>query len=98
MLSKLKSLQTGIVIAGDGRHDSMGHSAKLGAYTIFCCTVSMIIHFSLVKVRFFPSLNPCIGNIIIIIITGHDYSSKNIRFPLSLDCKIRGSYKKKISY
>lgn len=97
MLAKVKSLQTGIVIAGDGRHDSMGHSAKFGAYTIFCCTVSKIIHFSLVQVRFFPSFNPCIGNIINIIITGTNYSSKNIRFPLSLDCKIRGSYKIKYS-
>ena len=35
-----------------GRHDSMGHSAKFGAYTIFCCTVPMIIHFSLVQVRY----------------------------------------------
>ena len=74
MLTKLKSLQTGIVIAGDGRHDSMGHSAKFGAYTIFCCTVPMIFHFSLVQVRVFPSFNPCIVNIIIII-TGRDYSS-----------------------
>ena len=79
MLAKLKSLQTGIVIAGDGRHDSMGHSAKFGAYTIFCCTVPMIIHFSLVQVSVFPSFNPCIVNIIIIIITGRDYSSMYIR-------------------
>ncbi|KAK2555857.1 hypothetical protein P5673_022506, partial [Acropora cervicornis] len=49
MLSKLKALRDGIVIAGDGRHDSMGHSAKFGAYTIFCCTIPMIIHFALVQ-------------------------------------------------
>ena len=52
MLAKLKAIQDGIIIAGDGRHDSMGHSAKFGAYTIFCCTVPMIIHFSLVQVRY----------------------------------------------
>ena len=46
------AIQDGIIIAGDGRHDSMGHSAKFGAYTIFCCTVPMIIHFSLVQVRY----------------------------------------------
>ena len=40
----------GIVMAGDGRHDSMGHCAKYGAYTIFCCTLTKIIHFSLVQV------------------------------------------------
>lgn len=44
MLTKVKALCKGIGIAGDGRHDSMGHSAKYGAYTIFCCTVPMIIH------------------------------------------------------
>ncbi|XP_067047680.1 uncharacterized protein [Acropora muricata] len=49
MLKKLKDLKDGITIAGDGRHDSMGHSAKYCAYTIFCCTVPMIIHFSLVQ-------------------------------------------------
>ena len=38
-----------IVIAGDG-HDSMGHSAKYCAYTVFCCTVSFIIRFAIVRV------------------------------------------------
>ena len=37
------------MVAGDGRHDSMGHSAKFGAYTIFCCTLPMIIHFALIQ-------------------------------------------------
>ena len=46
----MKELGQKVVIAGDGRHDSMGHSAKFGAYTIFCCTVPLIIHFSLVQV------------------------------------------------
>ncbi|XP_068697440.1 uncharacterized protein [Montipora foliosa] len=50
-LTKLKTLSNGVTIAGDGRHDmdSMGHSAKLCAYTMFCCTVPMIIHFALVQ-------------------------------------------------
>lgn len=51
MLDNIKSMGSGVVLAGDGRHDSMGHSAKYGAYTIFCCTVPMIIHFALVQVR-----------------------------------------------
>lgn len=38
-----------VVLAGDGRHDSMGHSAKYGTYTIFCCTVGLIIHIVLVQ-------------------------------------------------
>lgn len=40
-----------VVIAGDGRHDSMGHSAKYGTYSIFCCTVGLIIHIVLVQVN-----------------------------------------------
>ena len=44
------------MIAGDGRHDSMGHSAKYGTYTIFCCNNDKIIDFSLVQVIL------CLGN------------------------------------
>ena len=51
LLEKVKAVSGGVVVAGDGRHDSMGHSAKFGAYTIFCCTVPMIIHFVLIQVR-----------------------------------------------
>ena len=50
MLETRKAQSGGIVIAGDGRHDSMGHSAKFCAYTIFCCTIPMIIHFDIVQV------------------------------------------------
>ena len=32
------------------RHDSMGHSAKYCAYTLFCCTVPLILDFSLIQV------------------------------------------------
>ncbi|XP_015765439.1 PREDICTED: uncharacterized protein LOC107344300 [Acropora digitifera] len=49
VLEKVKAIQGGVVVAGDGRHDSMGHSAKFGAYTIFCCTLPMIIHFALIQ-------------------------------------------------
>ena len=35
---------------GDGRFDSMGHSAKYGVYTMFCCTIATIVHFELVQV------------------------------------------------
>ena len=40
-----------VVLAGDGRRDSMGHSAKYGSYTILCCTVGPIIHIVLVQVN-----------------------------------------------
>lgn len=49
MLEKVKAVKDGIIIAGDGRHDSMGHCAKYGAYTIFWCTIPMILHFSLIQ-------------------------------------------------
>ena len=49
LLSQLKDLG-GIAIAGDRRHDSMGHCAKYCAYTVFCCTLPRIIHFALVQV------------------------------------------------
>lgn len=39
-----------VVLAGGGRHDSMGHSAKYCTYTIFCCTVGLIVHIVLVQV------------------------------------------------
>ena len=49
--AKLKELD-GIVLAGDGRNDSMGHSAKYCAYSVFCCDdpLNAIIDFSLVQV------------------------------------------------
>jgi hypothetical protein len=40
-----------IVLSGDGRHDSMGHSAKYCAYSLFCHDpLNSIIDFSLVQV------------------------------------------------
>ncbi|KAK2555135.1 hypothetical protein P5673_023105 [Acropora cervicornis] len=49
LLEKVKAVKDGIIIAGDGRHDSMGYCAKYGAYTIFCCTIPMILLFSLIQ-------------------------------------------------
>ncbi|KAK3739297.1 hypothetical protein QZH41_019550, partial [Actinostola sp. cb2023] len=49
MIQKLKETGEALVIAGVGRHDSMGHSAKYCAYTIFCCTIPLILHFSIVQ-------------------------------------------------
>lgn len=47
---KIDGTQKYLTIAGDGRHDSIGHSAKYCAYTLFCCTVPCIFGFSLVQV------------------------------------------------
>ena len=49
-MEQLKKIDGGVEVAGDGRHDSMGHSAKFCAYTMFCSTVPMIIHFDIVQV------------------------------------------------
>ena len=38
------------VWSGDGRFDSMGHSAKYGAYTMMCTSVMKIVHFEIVQV------------------------------------------------
>lgn len=57
LLRKLSGKE--VVVAGDGRHDSMGHSAKYGTYTIFCCTIGCIIHIVLVQVIIL-SLHICI--------------------------------------
>ena len=47
----LESLQgKKVILAGDGRHDSMGHSAKYCTYAFFCCTVGLLIHIELVQV------------------------------------------------
>ena len=48
LLEKAKSIKDGVVVSGDGRHDSMGHTAKFYAYTMLCSTLGKIIHFSLV--------------------------------------------------
>ena len=40
---------------GDGRFDSMGHSAKYGAYSMLCTSISKIVHFELLQVCYgFP--------------------------------------------
>ncbi|KAK3749144.1 hypothetical protein QZH41_009825, partial [Actinostola sp. cb2023] len=38
-----------VVLAGDGRHDSMGQSAKFCTYSIICCTIGLIIDIVLVQ-------------------------------------------------
>ncbi|CAH3020731.1 unnamed protein product [Porites evermanni] len=48
LLNKVKDLKD-VVSAGDGRYDSMGHSAKYGAYTLLCTTIMKIVHFELVQ-------------------------------------------------
>ena len=37
--------------SGDGRFDSMGHNAKYGVYTMFCNSISKLVHFELLQVH-----------------------------------------------
>ena len=48
LMNELKKKREAIWCS-DGRLDSMGHSAKYGAYTMFCCAVAEIVHFELVQ-------------------------------------------------
>ena len=49
LVAKLKSTAS-VVWSRDGRFDSMGHSAKFGAYTMFCNTILKVVHFELLQV------------------------------------------------
>ena len=54
LISKVKELKD-LGWTGDGRFDSMGHSAKYGVYTMLCTTIMKIVHFELVQVSDFPT-------------------------------------------
>ncbi|KAK3743480.1 hypothetical protein QZH41_013093, partial [Actinostola sp. cb2023] len=48
LITKLKNLKD-VVWTGDGRFDSMGHSAKYGVYTMLCTTIMKVVHFEVVQ-------------------------------------------------
>ena len=41
-----------LVWSGDGRFDSMGHSAKYGVYSMMCSPSNKIVHFELLQVQY----------------------------------------------
>ena len=49
LISTLKNMKD-VVWSGDGRFDSMGHSAKCGTYTMLSTTIMKVVHFELVQV------------------------------------------------
>ena len=44
LIRKVKGMKD-IVWSGDGRFDSMGHSAKYETYSMFCFPIDKIVHF-----------------------------------------------------
>ena len=50
IIEQLKATKD-VVLSGDGRFDSMGHSAKYGVYTMMSTSLMKIVHFELVQVR-----------------------------------------------
>lgn len=59
LIGKLKDISN-TQWSGDGRFDSMGHNAKYGVYTMFCNSISKLVHFELVQVflLFFLYVDP----------------------------------------
>ena len=49
LLNSLKD-KDGLVVAGDGRADSPGHSAKYGTYSVIELTINKVVDFQLVQV------------------------------------------------
>lgn len=50
LISQIKALKN-VEWSGEGRFDSMGHSVKFGAYTMFCNTLLKVVHFEILQVR-----------------------------------------------
>jgi hypothetical protein len=57
IIEQLKACGEDQVIAGDGRHDSMGHSAKYCSYTVYSTNKALMIDFSLVQVNKYQNVN-----------------------------------------
>ena len=53
LVEKLSNLEGGVVLSGDGRSDSPGHSAKYGAFTAIELRVNKVLDVELVQVSLF---------------------------------------------
>ena len=51
LIEDVKNSKESQTWSGDGRFDSMGHSAKYGVYTMWSNTTSKLVHFELLQVR-----------------------------------------------
>ena len=50
LLQKLKGMEGGLELAGDGRSDSPGHSAKYGGYNVIEMRLNKVLDMQLVQV------------------------------------------------
>ena len=57
-MGRLSNLEGGVVLSGDGRSDSPGHSAKYGAFTIIEQRVNKVLDVELVQVSLLSSITP----------------------------------------
>ena len=53
LVERLSTLEGGVVLSGDGRSDSPGHSAKYGAFTVIEQRVNKVLDVQLVQVSFY---------------------------------------------
>ena len=51
LLSEIKKIRVGLIIGGDGRCDSPGHSAKYGSYTMMDLEKQAVVDIQLVQIR-----------------------------------------------
>ena len=60
LVERLSNLEGGVVLSGDGRSDSPGHSAKYGAFTVIEQRTNKILDVQLVQVSY-PSSDPSLS-------------------------------------
>lgn len=58
-MEKLSNLEGGVVLSGDDRSDSPGHSTKYGAFTVIEKRVNKVLDVELVQVSLF-NLKPIV--------------------------------------
>ena len=56
MVERLSNLEGGVVLSGDGRSDSPGHSAKYGVFTVIEQRVNKVLDVELVQGRLLTNI------------------------------------------
>lgn len=69
-IAQFQQEKKGLILAGDGRSDSPGHSAKYGSYSLIELTTGKIVDFQLVQVCSEFQLCMCM-NMYLVSVTTH---------------------------